>query len=314
MLAVGLTILKWLGIILLAVLGVLVLFLLAVLLVPVRYHGKGAYEGGGSGTVTVSWLLHAVHVRFWYDGALDGRVRVLGIPVFRLRKQDKKRPKRDLGEEKQDQGAGAEKRRLDVGEEQRQPDAGVEQRQPDSGEEQRQPDTEKERQQTEPAAEPGQTKTEEVHPEDWERDIEEALRRDRQKERRTDRRILEKGKAFKENAERLYRWLTDSQNQETIRLAARQIRRLLKHVLPRKIGGNIRFGLDDPYRTGQVLAVLSLFYGVYGRDLCLTPVFEGQTLDGQLWMRGKIRIGTILVLGIQAYRNPQIRRLLKQWL
>lgn len=94
-------ILKGVGMILLAIFCILILFVILLLLVPFRYHL--VEKGGGSetyhvdhtdpgGELTVSWLLHFLHVRMNADYrekkiSLKGTARVLGIPVFRLQKE-----------------------------------------------------------------------------------------------------------------------------------------------------------------------------------------------------------------------------------
>lgn len=55
--------------------------------------------------------------------------------------------------------------------------------------------------------------------------------------------------------------------------------------------GRIHFGFDDPYDTGQVLTVVSPFYGLYARTLTLEPDFTGTALDGELHFKGRIACG-----------------------
>ncbi len=44
------------------------------------------------------------------------------------------------------------------------------------------------------------------------------------------------------------------------------IRKLIGHILPKKLIGYVRFGLDDPGYTGRVLAAVAPFYPKYGKS------------------------------------------------
>lgn len=105
----------------------------------------------------------------------------------------------------------------------------------------------------------------------------------------------------------------DEENRKTFRLLYRQLRFLFKHILPGRLKGNIRFGFEDPYYTGQVLAAVSPFYGIYARDVTIVPVFDEKVLEGGLCIRGHIRAATVLWAGIRILMNKNFRRLLRKW-
>jgi hypothetical protein len=93
----------------------------------------------------------------------------------------------------------------------------------------------------------------------------------------------------------------------------RQGFRLVRHVFPRRLHGEIRFGFDDPYTTGQILTWISPFYGLYAGKINLIPVFEEKTLDGKISLKGRIRLGTILVLIVRVLLNKNFRRLFREF-
>ena len=64
----------------------------------------------------------------------------------------------------------------------------------------------------------------------------------------------------------------DEQNQKAFRLVWKRTKKLVRYILPRKLRGRIHFGFDDPYDTGQVLAAVSPFYGMYARTLTLERI------------------------------------------
>ena len=45
----------------------------------------------------------------------------------------------------------------------------------------------------------------------------------------------------------------------------------------------------------------------------MIPVFDEQVLDGELSLKGRIRIATLLFIGFQVWRDKNFRTLLKRW-
>ena len=62
--------------------------------------------------------------------------------------------------------------------------------------------------------------------------------------------------------------------------------RVLRHIFPRKLSGQVTFGVEDPYLMGQILSVAAFLYPVYGKKIDLTPVMDANALDGELSFRG----------------------------
>ena len=54
----------------------------------------------------------------------------------------------------------------------------------------------------------------------------------------------------------------------------KEIKSLIFHIKPKKLQGNIRFGLEDPCLTGEILAVAGVFYPLYGEYFTIEPFFE----------------------------------------
>ncbi len=103
----------------------------------------------------------------------------------------------------------------------------------------------------------------------------------------------------------------DEQNQKAFRLIWKRTKKLVRYVLPRKLKGRIHFGFDDPYDTGQVLAAVSPFYGLYTRTLTLEPDFTGTALDGELHFKGRIALWYPLWTAARLFISKDFRRLLK---
>ncbi len=64
---------------------------------------------------------------------------------------------------------------------------------------------------------------------------------------------------------------------------------LLRKLKPQKFWVKIRYGFEDPYLTGKILAVCSMLYPFMGGNVNIYPDFERKILKGQLKTAGKIR-------------------------
>ena len=94
MLSILLTVLKVIGISVLIILGLILFLVLLVLFVPVRYSGKGSYDGSASAVgLRASWLLHMISVRGEYQSeqALHICLRIFGIRIYDNLRTDRKK-------------------------------------------------------------------------------------------------------------------------------------------------------------------------------------------------------------------------------
>lgn len=89
------------------------------------------------------------------------------------------------------------------------------------------------------------------------------------------------------------------------------LKKTLRHILPYKIKGVVRFGLDDPCNTGYLLGILSLIYPVYANKIQIIPDFQEEVLEGQVDAKGRIRAFTLLIIGIKLILDDNFKALLK---
>lgn len=91
---------------------------------------------------------------------------------------------------------------------------------------------------------------------------------------------------------------------------------MLRHIRPRKIQGNIRFGFEDPANTGEALGLLGLVYPVLPRRLAVVPDFTEQVLEGWLKLSGRVYGGfaayQILRVLLDGKTIPAVKRLKKE--
>lgn len=67
-----------------------------------------------------------------------------------------------------------------------------------------------------------------------------------------------------------------------------EILKFAKMLRPRRLRGYVKFGFEDPYHTGQVLAFLAILYPFYGYRVTITPDFEQKILEGDLEAKGHV--------------------------
>lgn len=295
MLHVLLLILKIIGLLLLGILALVLGLVLLVLLVPIRYQVKGSFYGKPEGFVKVTWLLHILSVAATYQEDLQVSIKLFGFRVFRdAGELDEEAFEEEMVHAMEFPGQMAE----DFIEDpiRQEMDSETVEKPVESREEHRADEAEN------PGEGPGNGKRTapsgkgplEAIIERWN-----SLQAGWQKLAAKKEEILE--------------FIKKQENQDTARLIFRQVKAVVRHILPRKVRGSITFGFDDPYMTGQVLSAASILYAWYGDHLQITPAFEDEVIEGEGFLKGRIRMGTVLVLGIRILLNKNFRILLKRW-
>ena len=88
---------------------------------------------------------------------------------------------------------------------------------------------------------------------------------------------------------------------------------LWKQIHPRRMRGKVIFGTGDPCSTGELLGVLALFYAWYGNGVQIIPDFEQKRIEGNVSIRGRIRMITLICIAWRIIKNKDGRKLLHEW-
>lgn len=91
------------------------------------------------------------------------------------------------------------------------------------------------------------------------------------------------------------------------------LKKLLKHIKPKKFNGSIEFGTGDPSQTGQILGVASIFYTKYGRNVKIIPIFDKKVLSGNVFLKGRIRLLTVAIIVLGLIVNEDFKSLLNNF-
>lgn len=90
--------------------------------------------------------------------------------------------------------------------------------------------------------------------------------------------------------ERIMKELEDPVHRKAFSKVKKEAGKLLKRWKPKVIKGEVQFGFEDPYHTGQALAGLSMIYPFIGEHLLVEPDFERRILKGKVRVRGGFRM------------------------
>ena len=289
MLSIILFILKIIGWILLAILGLLLLILSAILFGAIRYRAEGAFrQKQFKGSLKVTWLYPLFSFSgSWGEDGHSGSARLMGIRIWSSEKNTDADEEEDWDDE---QPMVEIQEAVQTEQTDRSQDAGqkknVDKRLPENT-----PNSSHEPKRRQP-----------------------LLERAARKIRFSFARICDKLKTIQRRWEAARGWIEDEANRKSVRLTITQIKKVVRHLLPRKGAGRVTFGLDDPYLTGMILKYAALFYPLYGEQIEIFPEFDETVFEAEGWMRGHIRIGVVAGCFLRLLADNNIRKQILGWI
>lgn len=287
MLSIFLMILKVIGIILLVIVGLVLTILLALLFVSLKYKGQGSYFEKPAGVIKLSWLFHIISLTISYQEEVEVAIRLFGFRILK-EKEEVEEDTPDFFEEPmvsiQEVGTSIA----------------------DPKEELRTEALQKEK----PSA--AQIPLTDVPKKGFFRRIMDRIKKLINRLTRAFKAFLANLKKADDLKQKVMTAITDEENKKTFHLITGQAKKLIRHILPKKIKGHITFGFDDPYTTGQVLTGAALFYPVYRDNFTLQPVFDQQIIEGEVTFKGRIRLCVFIAAGLKIFLNKNFRVQLKK--
>lgn len=91
------------------------------------------------------------------------------------------------------------------------------------------------------------------------------------------------------------------------------LKRLLKHSMPRRLRGWIRFGTGDPALTGELTGVLYLILPVRAAEFSVEPDFTEKLFETELDAAGHIRACHLVYVLIRMICDRRVRRLIRAY-
>lgn len=286
-----LQILAVIGIVLLVLLALLILTVLAVLFVPIRYRASGEKEADRiEGVAAVSFLYPFLSFK-WQRAGNENRwaLRLLGIKLKSSRKADK--------------GKVAEPEKTDKGKAEETAQAAKPEKAAEPAKEEKQPAT---------------PSVQNAEAEDAARQAEETgtQKTDRgsseKKARFTISGLCDKMEKIRDNVEYYKERLTAEENRLFLKRTKERIFAVLKSIKPKVLTARVVCGTGSPDTTGYVCAVYGMLYPVIEDRISFTADFENKVLDGELSVKGKVRVATLVRHGIKILLDKQLKVFLKE--
>lgn len=126
--------------------------------------------------------------------------------------------------------------------------------------------------------------------------------------------VLDKIKNIKDKISLIRSILNDPHTKPALKHILAEVGYLLRRLLPRKLQGEVHYGFDDPATTGEVTGVLGVLYPAYQDKLKLQPDFEQAVLEGELDIKGRLRLLTVVQIVWRLYRDKDLMYVYQTWL
>ncbi|MBQ9134638.1 MAG: hypothetical protein IJX66_00935 [Lachnospiraceae bacterium] len=318
MLHVILQILAVIGVIVLCILGLSLLLILIVLFVPIRYRANGKREGEVMEfAVKATYLLHMLTVKFAYPEPGSVIVRLFGIKIFDSAKNKAKEDGEVSKAAQQVSGEPAENATQSEGNRVTESVA-----------------------ETEQAVENEQAaKTEQTGDVEWTGEAEKTARTEEttetgdaasQNEKKSlidkiqytfnticdkIKNIIAKIKGIFSNISYYKEVLTKTENKKLYGRLKDRLLKVLKSIRPRVIKADVRIGTGSPDTTAYIYGIYGMLMPILGKNVKNINIdldFENTVYEGEVFLKGRITIFTILVQALKVLLDKQLHVFLKQ--
>lgn len=332
MLHIILLILKIIGIIIAILLGIVLLGLTAVLFVPVRYQAEVSRREGDMPIlvkVKTTFLLHLLNVRVHYPAEPKPivRVRIACFTIFQYPgKKKKNTATRNTIGKKKEKEKNAERKKAFPEEQSAEKNKEIESLvKPESVGKQTPIETVKnatESLKTETTAQAeGAIQPDAAAPQKKQSRVKQIwriwkglfqkLKKAFENIQYTITKVCDKIKNISDNIQYYHEVIATDTFQQSYAACKEQAGYLFRKIKPDTFRAELIIGTDDPATTAQILAVHGMLYPLLGNCIALQGDFEQQRIEGQVLLKGKIRVFTFLRVFIKIYFNKEIKKLIR---
>lgn len=338
-LTVILTILKIIGIILASILGILLLSIILVVFVPIRYKASALRTGIEDDPPIeargyVSWLLHIVHVSFRYPDKKIVTIRIFGIPIYKYPSEKKKTNyKKATKITKNNTKAEDDFVKSDSFKDSDKDNLGNNSKNTENDNATSNSDTSNASSDEIDKSENDKTENDELENDEFEDDESENGNSDKKsifsrffdtvnnikctivdfcaKIKST---FEDKQKAMndlKHNVHYYHQILESDLFERTFDKCKNKLLKLLKSILPRKWNVAMEVGFDDPYTTGEVLAIAGMLHPVIYNHISVVGNFEEEIIRGAAKLKGRIFVFSFVKILLFYLTDRDLKRLIK---
>lgn len=325
MLHIILLILKIIGIILLCILGIVLLVIITVLFVPVRYKIDFSIYEYGSIKCRVSWLLHIISVNVGYGKQKNGQmglyknIKLFGINLLGIRKKSHDK-KNDDTTEKHDKISIYDSKNDIVDEKNTYENKNTEnsynfETASDDEIVKNPVTTVKESDEADSYDNGGESirnfaDTEPEYDEETKRKKDNIFKKISSKIRKIlfkIKSVCGKIKKMSAKARSVKEFVELDETKEAVRFIKGQLGILIEHVRPRIVRGHIKFGTGDPAYTAELLGIYYLISKGRYKKMYMEPDFDNAVLDGEVHIKGRIVVFSLVVMAIKIYKNENLK-------
>lgn len=329
MLAVILDILKIIGIILLCIIAALLIIILLVLFCPWRYCVDVKKEEKLTGKAAVSWLLVLLRAEVIYQGAVNLRIRVLGIPIYDKLKREAKAAERQekAAAKQQKKEAGTKDKKRSDGEEQTvQPDiaaASVEEDEltENTLSENASPKKESTIKDSGKDTKKGKSRHKKVWWEfpqyffellmGWAEKLLEMLLNLPELIEGPTERLEKKIASVIGKAEYYTKLFRKKGSQWVIDYLKLRIFKILKHIRPRNARIDLYYAADDPAKVADMMAYYGMALPWLPKHTNFTAELGEPRLEGSIRIKGRVCLIVLLWHGLAIWLNKKVKTFLK---
>ena len=91
------------------------------------------------------------------------------------------------------------------------------------------------------------------------------------------------------------------------------IKKILKHISPRRLKIRLKYGFDNPADTGILHGFITMFSHYFSEyDVKLTPVFDREIMEGEIFLKGRLFICVIAFYVLQVIVSKTFRSTMKK--
>ena len=317
MLHIILTILKIIGIIILAILGLIILIAACILFVPIRYNADISYKEKLAINTKITFLLHFISLRYSYEES-NLELRILGIRTHFFNKE-----KKEKNEELNKETEMFEKMSEEISDSNK----NITKNMSEKYEQFKKIDKERDKvvnSDVEDIVINKNTKdfvnvNDENNEEENKKEKESIFTKIFSKIKHIFYKIKYRFRSFCgtikkicKNLGELKGFLSDEHTKEAYYFVKNKLIKLIKHIRPRKIKGYLHFGFDDPSYTGKLLGLIYIFTKGTHKNFQINADFENKVLEGDVKIKGNIKIYFLLILALQLYKNKNLKMVIER--
>ncbi|MFC2582934.1 MAG: hypothetical protein ACFNVX_01815 [Lachnoanaerobaculum saburreum] len=289
MIGILLTILKVIGIIILILIALALIIVLTVLFIPVRYRGKICFKEVPDIDLSVTWFFKFLNISLKFKDELDISAKVAWFFTIFSNK-----------EELQDENISAPDNRggKDTSEKESSKKGLLQSTFYKKGDKLK------------------EAKAEKFKSKDKTSDYAKAAELDKQekkhskairkaKNKKADKKSKSLPEKISDKIKDIHYIITNDDNKCIFAKMLEKIKKLIDHVLPKKIEGYFKFGFDDPSVTGQVLEIFAIFYPLYKDDFKIIPMFYDEIIEADISFKGRLRLIYAAYIGLILWLNKK---------